>query len=169
MLSIKRIIKIHKIEDFKIFCLFNNGESRIIDFQKVFPKWNANLASKADAIINSLEEFQKVELENGALTWNNLQIKTKLFDRVAELPFDLDSTVLYESSEPDMGRKLNIGLMVKQGRKELGLTQEELAKKAGTSKQYISRIENNKSKVELSTLIKIVESGLGKKLQLQVL
>ncbi|MBK6902797.1 MAG: helix-turn-helix transcriptional regulator [Saprospirales bacterium] len=55
-----------------------------------------------------------------------------------------------------------IGLMIKQARKEAGLTQEELARKSGTSKHYISRIENNKSDIELLTLIKIVEAGLGK-------
>jgi hypothetical protein len=35
-----RIIKIHKIEAYKVFCLFSNGESRIIDFNKLLKKWN---------------------------------------------------------------------------------------------------------------------------------
>jgi transcriptional regulator with XRE-family HTH domain len=42
-------------------------------------------------------------------------------------------------------------------RKEQGLTQEELAKKCGTSKTYISRIENNASDIRLSTLMKIIQ------------
>lgn len=57
--------------------------------------------------------------------------------------------------------------MIKQARKELGLTQQELAEKSGTSKHYISRIENEKSGIELMTLKKIVE-GLGKRLQISV-
>ena len=64
-----------------------------------------------------------------------------------------------------MERSLVIGLMIKQARKEAGLTQEELASRSGTSKHYISRIENNKSDIEMLTLKKIVEAGLGRKLK----
>lgn len=41
------------------------------------------------------------------------------------------------------------------------MTQDELAKKCGTSKSYISRIENNASDIRLSTLMRIVQMGLG--------
>jgi transcriptional regulator with XRE-family HTH domain len=47
-----------------------------------------------------------------------------------------------------------------------GLTQEELALKCGTNKSYISRIENNASDIRLSTLLKIIHTGLGGRLQL---
>lgn len=49
------------------------------------------------------------------------------------------------------------------------ITQEELAARSGTSKHYISRLENNKSDIELLTLKKIVEAGLGRQLQVQIL
>ncbi|PHN07237.1 hypothetical protein CRP01_07890 [Flavilitoribacter nigricans DSM 23189 = NBRC 102662] len=58
--------------------------------------------------------------------------------------------------------------MIKQARKEEGLTQQELAERSGTSKHYISRIENNKSDIEMLTLKKIVEAGLGRKLRVQI-
>ena len=45
------------------------------------------------------------------------------------------------------------------------MTQEELAQKSGTSKHYISRIENDKSNIEVMTLKKIVE-GFGKRLEI---
>ena len=54
----------------------------------------------------------------------------------------------------------DIGRRIKIARNELGLTQEQLAEKSGTSKHYISRIENEKSGIELMTLKKIVESKL---------
>lgn len=47
------------------------------------------------------------------------------------------------------------------------LKQGQLAEKSGTSKHYISRIENEKSGIELMTLKKIVE-GLGKRLQIRI-
>ena len=53
-------------------------------------------------------------------------------------------------------------------RLEKGLTQEELAEKVGTTKSYISKIENNIKEVRFSTLKKIVELGLGGQLQLSI-
>ena len=40
---------------------------------------------------------------------------------------------------------------------------------SGTTRNYISRIENDKSDIELGTLRKIIETGLGKKLEIQVI
>ncbi len=61
-----------------------------------------------------------------------------------------------------------IGALLHEARLEKGLTQEELAKKVGTTKSYISKIENNIKEVRLSTLQKIVELGLGGQLQLSI-
>ena len=61
-----------------------------------------------------------------------------------------------------------IGVMIHEARLEKGLTQEELAKKVGTTKSYISKIENNIKEVRLSTLQKIVELGLDGRLQLSI-
>ena len=61
-----------------------------------------------------------------------------------------------------------LGVMIQELRKEKGLTQEELAEKCGTSKTYISRIENNASDIRLSTLIRIIHYGLGGRLTLSV-
>jgi DNA-binding XRE family transcriptional regulator len=61
-----------------------------------------------------------------------------------------------------------IGALIHEARIEKGLTQEELAKKVGTTKSYISKIENNVKEVRISTLQKIVELGLGGQLQLSI-
>jgi len=53
--------------------------------------------------------------------------------------------------------------MLQELRKEKGLTQTQLAEKCGTTKTYISRIENNASDIRLSTLIR---EGLGAHLSL---
>jgi transcriptional regulator with XRE-family HTH domain len=58
--------------------------------------------------------------------------------------------------------------MLQQARLDKGLTQEQLAKKCGTNKGYISRIENNLKEVRISTLQKIVEIGLGGHLDLSI-
>jgi ribosome-binding protein aMBF1 (putative translation factor) len=61
-----------------------------------------------------------------------------------------------------------IGVLIHDARLEKGLTQEELAEKVGTTKSYISKIENNIKEVRLSTLQRIVELGLGGQLQLSI-
>jgi transcriptional regulator with XRE-family HTH domain len=61
-----------------------------------------------------------------------------------------------------------IGVMLQEMRKEQGMTQEQLAEKCGTTKTYISRIENNASDIRLSTLMRIINAGFGGHLQLSV-
>jgi len=53
-------------------------------------------------------------------------------------------------------------------RKEKGLTQAQLAEKCGTTKTYISRIENDASDIRLSTLMRIFREGLGVNLRLSI-
>lgn len=62
-----------------------------------------------------------------------------------------------------------ISEMLKEARKEANLTQEQLADKTGTKKSYISKLENGKGNVQLSTLIRIFEIGLNKRVGLTFL
>ena len=63
-----------------------------------------------------------------------------------------------------------ISVMLKEARKEAHITQEQLADKIGTKKSYISRLENGKTAdIKVSTLYKIFESGLGRKIRLTLL
>ena len=57
---------------------------------------------------------------------------------------------------------------LKEERRNAGLTQEQLAAKIGTKKSYISRLENGRADVQLSTLFRIFE-GLGKRVRLTIL
>ena len=61
-----------------------------------------------------------------------------------------------------------IGVMLQELRKEHGMTQEQLAAKCGTTKTYISRIENDASDIRLTTLMRIVRQGFGKRLKMSV-
>lgn len=53
--------------------------------------------------------------------------------------------------------------------KEAQLTQEQLAEKTGTKKSYISKLENGRGNIQLSTLIRIFEIGLNKRIGLTFL
>ncbi|WP_371878225.1 helix-turn-helix domain-containing protein [Flavobacterium sp. DG2-3] len=61
-----------------------------------------------------------------------------------------------------------IGALLLEARLQKGMTQEQLAEKTGTTKSYISKIENNVKEVRFSTLQKIVEIGLGGQLELSI-
>ena len=62
-----------------------------------------------------------------------------------------------------------ISEMLKEARKNAKMTQQELAEKTGTKKSYISKIENAKGNIQLSTLIRIFEQGLHRKVGLTFL
>lgn len=59
-----------------------------------------------------------------------------------------------------------IGEIIKEERRLSKMTQEELAQKTGTRKSFISRIENGHSDIQLSTLYRLLETGLGKTVSL---
>jgi ribosome-binding protein aMBF1 (putative translation factor) len=61
-----------------------------------------------------------------------------------------------------------IGEVIKAERLLCAMTQEQLAEKTGTKKSFISRIENGHSDIQISTLYKLLELGLGKKITLTI-
>ncbi len=58
-----------------------------------------------------------------------------------------------------------LGVLIQEMREQQNMTQTQLAEKCGTTKSYISRIENNASDIRLSTLMRIIRQGLGASLQ----
>lgn len=61
-----------------------------------------------------------------------------------------------------------IGALIQHTRVEMGMTQEQLAEKVGTTKSYISKIENDIKEARISTLQKIIELGFGGRLELSI-
>ncbi len=95
--------------------------------------------------------------------------KTKIvdFDDHLNLEYGERGTKLRESFEEGF-EAFRLGAMLQELRKNQGMTQEQLAKKCGTTKTYISRIENDASDIRLSTLMRIIREGLGGHLKLNV-
>ncbi|MBC7900208.1 MAG: helix-turn-helix transcriptional regulator [Saprospiraceae bacterium] len=61
-----------------------------------------------------------------------------------------------------------ISEILKDARRAANMTQQQLADKVGTKKSYISRLENGKCDIQLSTLYRIFEDGLGRKVSLLI-
>ena len=169
--SIPRILKINDIEGHKASLLFNNGESRIVDFEyflkEVLKKKPGKLGYE---LLQDDELFKRMKIIGTTIGWEEIGLEDidEQGNTIIE-PYDLDPIMLYQNSEPDEERNIIVGMKIKEARKEAGITQEELAQRSGTSKHYISRLENNKSDIELLTLKKIVEAGLGKHLKIQII
>ena len=168
-IKIPRIVKIEKISGHRIQCMFNNGESRVLDFAKIFKQWDVTENDFEYPLLDE-KEFKKVKIRNYTLSWPNIEIKVNgEHGEDFTLPYEIGADVLYELSdiikEPS---KYRYGRLIRSARLKAGLTQEQLAMRSGTTRFYISRIENDKTDLEMSTFRKIVEAGLGKKLKLTI-
>lgn len=62
-----------------------------------------------------------------------------------------------------------IGELIREERRLAHLTQQQLADKTGTKKSFISRIENGHTDIQLSTLYKLLEVGLGRKISISII
>lgn len=168
-IKIPRILKINKIENHSINVTFNNGESRIIDFRKVLKSIGVDENSPA-FILYQDEELKKAELRNHTLSFDNVeQYLTLRNGKKERVPFEIGADVLLKHSLAEKSEiMLKLGRLIRDARRKAGLTQQELAIRSGTSRTYISRIENDRSDVELATLKKIIEIGLGRQLEIKI-
>jgi HTH-type transcriptional regulator / antitoxin HipB len=88
-------------------------------------------------------------------------------DELIDLEYGVKGTTTREEFEAGYG-EFKIGVMIHEARLAKGMTQTELAEKCGTTKAYISKVENNLRDVRISTLKNIIENGLGGRLQLSI-
>jgi len=93
--------------------------------------------------------------------------KTSNFSKLLDAKYGRRGTKDREAWEQEF-EAFKLGVLIEEARKKRKMTQEQLALKCGTNKGYISRIENDSSDIRLSTLMKIVNEGLGGKLKLSL-
>ena len=95
---------------------------------------------------------------------NELQL-TSIEDFIAE-DFGQEGTAQRMEFEAGVDAFI-LGEKLKEERKKAGLTQQQLAERIGTKKNYISRVENGHADIQMSTLFKIFH-GLGRRVALSV-
>jgi DNA-binding XRE family transcriptional regulator len=111
-----------------------------------------------------------VKLVDNTLSWDNVEqfISSKSGEKI-RVPFEIGADILLKYSQPEKSEPIiKIGHLIRQARLKKGMSQQELALISGTSRTYISRIENDRSDIELATLRKIIETGLGKKMEILI-
>jgi DNA-binding XRE family transcriptional regulator len=170
MKPVPRITKILKIEPFKVTLLWNNSEVRETDFSVWFQKWEQN-SDISLLRLKNYDDFKQVTLsEQKTLEWANLPVEITFKGQKQSFSLELDPDVLYQNSQLIRQiEHLSIGSMFRKARLDAGLSQEEVALNSGTTRHYISRIENEQSSIQLDTFQKIIELGLGRKIKLEII
>jgi len=99
---------------------------------------------------------------------NKEEIKNaKNFDELLDIKYGKTGTEERDNFE-EKAQYFMISEMLREARKDAGMTQEQLVEKVGTKKSYISRLENGKCDIQLSTLYRIFEFVLGKQVNLLI-
>ena len=136
---------------FRIFCFFDEGIWLYL-----------STASRRKRIKHPVRSLTGLSKFNGNTTMKNLT----MFDEHLDRQYSVKGTASREVYEQGY-EAFKLGVLIQEARKKQNLTQEELALRVGTTKNYISRIENDASDIRLTTLMRIAE-GLGGQLKLSL-
>jgi len=98
---------------------------------------------------------------------NRQPIECNTLDELLDAEYGVKGTPERERFDGET-RVFCLAETLKEERLRAGLTQAQLAERIGTKKTYISRLENGKADVQLSTLFRIFE-GLGRRVSLTIL
>ena len=169
MKPLPKIARIIEVKPFKITLLWNTSEIRVLDFAPLFEQWEAEGDSKM-AALRDWETFKQITVsENRTLCWPNVPVSFTFKGETRTSPLELDTLELYrQSTLVKKTEPVNVGVMLREAREAAGLSQADVALKSGTTRNYISRIENDKSDIQLETLQKIVELGIGGEIIVQI-
>jgi HTH-type transcriptional regulator/antitoxin HipB len=98
----------------------------------------------------------------------NMAIKSaKNFDELLDIQYGKIGAKKRDEFE-EKAQYFVISETLKGARRGANMTQQQLAEKVGTKKSYISRLENGKCDIQLSTLYRIFEDGLGMRISLLI-
>lgn len=143
-------------EAFRILCFFDEG--RLMVLLNGFRRRRRKHPWARSNVLNAYE---------GNITMKSNKPKLTSLNEHLDRQYGKRGTVEREHFEEEF-ESFRLGAILQAMRKEKGLTQEQLAERAGTTKHYISRIENDASDIRLSTLLRIIRDGLGGKLRLSI-
>jgi DNA-binding XRE family transcriptional regulator len=169
MPAMPRISRILAVEPFVITTLWTTAEVRQIDFAPLFDDWKQQGDTRLFPFF-SYDTFKEVAVSpSRTLHWPSILVQVKLLKRTIEGPLDLDPDELYRQSKLiQQTEPLAIGETLRKARESAGLSQTDIAVRSGTTRNYISRIENGKSDIQLETLNKIVQLGIGKQVRVEI-
>lgn len=91
------ITKIEKVENYKVYCLFDNKEVRSVDFTTMIMNTKSDYILKLKDI--NIFNQVKLDLTSKTLYWENLAQMKDYDGQIIPCELDFDPTVLYNISE----------------------------------------------------------------------
>lgn len=95
-------------------------------------------------------------------------MRTRTFNEIKDEVFGIIGLPERDKLEHEL-QAFRVGLKIREARKQLNMTQEELAARIDKKRSFISKVENDGSNITLTTLFDIVEKGLGGRVNIDVL
>ncbi len=95
---IYQIKNILNIEHYKITCLWNTGEVRVIDLEKKLNEWGDHDKSVYRKLLNE-QLFKTVKCDGTTLYWEGLATVIETDGTKHPAPLDLDPQTLFEQSK----------------------------------------------------------------------
>ena len=125
-IKMPRILKINSIEGLTISVVFNNGESRVVDFRKLLIDNGIKDNSPASVLFDPIE-FAKVKLIGHTLSWDNVEqtMTSKIGDKI-RVAYEIGADVLLKYSQAEKPDSLHkIGQLIKETRLKTGMSQQD--------------------------------------------
>src|SRR5258708_27030962 len=99
VVKIPRVLKINRVEKLTVSVVFNNGESRIIDFAPLLK--DLRVPESISRILSNPREFKKMKLANHTLSWDNTDETITFNGKSKKVPFEIGADILYKYSQPE--------------------------------------------------------------------
>ena len=102
------------------------------------------------------------------MTKNRIEMELTTLDQVKHQFYGPEGTPERDRIENEL-HALRVGLKIRTAREKQCMTQEELARRVGKKRSFISKVENDGGNITLKTLYEIVEQGLGCRLSIDLI
>ena len=157
------IIEIIAVEPFSIITKWSDGEIRKTNYVHKINEWHQS-SNPLYQQIAQWENFKKVTVRNSVLSWPEIRVEFDFGNGIRSEPFEFDPVVTRNESEIIATSLVpNIGSTLLIARKAAKLTQNDLARRIGSTKQYISKVERGIVSPQTDTLQRIA-AAMGRRI-----
>lgn len=152
------------VEPFSIITKWSDGEIRKTNYVYKINEWHQS-SNPLYQQIAQWENFKKVTVRNSVLSWPEIRVEFDFGNGIRSEPFEFDPVVTRNESEiiatslvPNIGSTLLIAC------KAAKLTQNDLARRIASTKQYISKVERGIVSPQTDTLQRIAAAAMGRRI-----
>ncbi len=166
-MSVPEIVSVLSVLPYRIVTLWSNGEVRENDYATDIEQWG-----KSDnPIYQQLarwDDFKSVRATEGRLEWPTVRFQFTFDGVERDEAIDFDRLVTYQESrllDVAMLDSQTLGETISQARHQARISQQDLARRIGSTKQYVSKVERNVVVPKTDTLQRMA-TALGKRVAL---